>query len=125
MGANRRRIRALTQAKLVDLHWNYKCATIFRITMSGSALKARGRGDIHPADLIAALHKAGTSLRRLARANGIAESTLRNALRRSYPKAEQILARALGLSPAALWPNRQAARERRRARRRERDGAPQ
>ncbi|EMU6158091.1 helix-turn-helix domain-containing protein, partial [Yersinia enterocolitica] len=41
---------------------------------------------------------------------GLAPSTLRNALRGSYPKAEVIIANAIGVSPAVIWPSRHAVR---------------
>jgi len=73
--------------------------------------------DWHPADVIAALHKIGLSLRQLAFSNGYQGDTLRAALIRPYPRAEGIIAHSLGLPVAAIWP----ARERLRAQRRDRN----
>lgn len=46
----------------------------------------------------------------LGRANGLASRTLYAALKTDYPKGEQIIARALGLNPEDIWPNRIAQR---------------
>lgn len=63
--------------------------------------------DWHPADILAALHKAGWSLRQLAATNGYRHrSGFSVALRHPYPKVEAIIARALGLGPQEIWPSR-------------------
>lgn len=63
--------------------------------------------DWHPADVIAAVRKAGWSMRQLAFANGYESSTaIAHALRRAYPKAERIIAEALGIQPQEIWPSR-------------------
>lgn len=63
--------------------------------------------DWHPADILAALHKAGWSLRQLATTNGYRHcSSFSVALRHPYPKVEAIIARALGLRPQEIWPSR-------------------
>jgi Ner family transcriptional regulator len=69
--------------------------------------------DWHPADVVAAIRKAGSSIRRLSLAHGFAEGSLRVALNRQWPNAEQILAEAIGLRPHQIWPSRY-----------ERDGRP-
>lgn len=73
---------------------------------------------MHPADIIAALRKRGWSLRRLSVHYGYSPESLKEALRRSYPKAERLIALAIGLRPEHVWPSRYAARavRRRRAR---------
>lgn len=63
--------------------------------------------------LIAELHRRGLSLRALSFRNGYARNTLLDALDRSYPKAEAIIAKALGLHPAKIWPSRYARRRKR------------
>lgn len=64
-------------------------------------------GDWHPADVVAALRKAGWSLSQLCLHHGYSErSALSVALRRPYPKAEKLIAAALGLQPATIWPSR-------------------
>ncbi|AKE60108.1 helix-turn-helix domain-containing protein [Citrobacter farmeri] len=65
----------------------------------------------HPADIIAALHKRGTSLAALSRQAGLASSTLANTLTRPWPKGEWLIARALHLHPSAIWPGRYAGQE--------------
>lgn len=67
--------------------------------------------DWHRADVVAALHKKGWSLRELSRQHSLSAGTLKTALDRPYPKAEGIIAAALGLSPADIWPERCAQRD--------------
>ncbi|MCI4031318.1 helix-turn-helix domain-containing protein [Dickeya dianthicola] len=62
--------------------------------------------DWHPADIIAALKKRGTTLAAVSRNAGLASSTLANALTRHWPKGEKLIAEALGVSPAEIWPSR-------------------
>ncbi|KAA6045654.1 transcriptional regulator [Pantoea sp. Bo_7] len=62
--------------------------------------------DWHPADIIAALRKRGTSLAALSRAAGLCSSTLANALSRPWPKGEWLIAMALEVHPAEIWPSR-------------------
>lgn len=64
----------------------------------------------HNADIIAALHKKGFSLRQLSIRSGLNPTTLRSALDRPYPKAEKIIAKALGLSVSDIWPEREQKR---------------
>lgn len=66
--------------------------------------------DWHRADVIAALHKQGWSLRQLAIAHNIHPSTLKSALEKSYPKSERIIASAIGVRPEEIWPTRFATR---------------
>jgi Ner family transcriptional regulator len=62
--------------------------------------------DWHRADIVAALHKAGWSLRELSRQNGLSAGTLKTALDVPYLKAEGIIASALNLAPETIWPSR-------------------
>lgn len=63
--------------------------------------------DWHPADVKAALHKAGWTLTALAAEYGLSSSnTLSKALTYSYPVAEKRIADALGLHPKDIWPSR-------------------
>lgn len=80
------------------------------------ARKANRARDWHGADVIAALHKSGQSLRQLSLSHGYSADTLGAALVRSYPKAERIIAEALNLPISAIWPERVRIREARRAR---------
>ncbi|EJH7015976.1 helix-turn-helix domain-containing protein [Salmonella enterica] len=62
--------------------------------------------DWHPADIIAALRKRGTSMAALSRDAGLSSSTLGNALYRHWPKGEKLIAKALGVTPEQIWPSR-------------------
>lgn len=63
--------------------------------------------DWHPADVVAEVRKAGWSLQQLGIENGYTHrSSLALALRKPYPKAEKIIADALGKSPQDIWPSR-------------------
>ncbi|MCW7550676.1 helix-turn-helix domain-containing protein [Photorhabdus sp. APURE] len=62
--------------------------------------------DWHPADIIAALKKQGTNLATVSRKAGLASSTLNNALRRPWPRGEELIATELGLNPSDIWPSR-------------------
>lgn len=62
--------------------------------------------DWHPADIIAALHKRGTSMAKLSRQAGLASSTLANVLTRPWPKGEWLIAAALDRHPSDIWPGR-------------------
>lgn len=64
------------------------------------------RRDMHPADILAAFKKRKTSLAALSRQAGLNSGTLANALKRPWPKGEFIIAAALGVHPAAIWPSR-------------------
>lgn len=77
---------------------------------TAKAPKKASREDWHPADVVATLRKAGWSITQLALAHGYAsKSALGNALRVPYPKAERIIARALGREPMEIWPSRYTA----------------
>lgn len=62
--------------------------------------------DWHPADIIAGLRKKGTTLAAVSRETGLASSTLANALTKRWPKGKKLIAEALGVSPAEIWPSR-------------------
>jgi len=62
--------------------------------------------DWHPADIIAGLRKRGTTLAAVSRKEGLASSTLANALKKRWPKGEKLIAQALGVPPAEIWPSR-------------------
>nr|WP_253283077.1 helix-turn-helix transcriptional regulator [Cedecea davisae] len=63
--------------------------------------------DWHPADILAALKKKGTSLAAVSRKAGLASSTLANALTRHWPKGERLIAEEIGVAPEQIWPSRQ------------------
>lgn len=73
--------------------------------------------DWHRADIVAALHKANLSLRALSQANGLSAGALNNALDRPWPKAERIIADAIGVEPSVIWPSRYERRQCKRERR--------
>ena len=62
--------------------------------------------DWHRIDIVAALHKRGVTMRGLSDNAGLKPDTLKNALHRSYPKGERIIADALDMEPATIWPSR-------------------
>lgn len=62
--------------------------------------------NMHRADIIAALRKKGLSLSKLGRDNNLSPYTLKNALDKPYPKAEKIIANAIGVDPKLIWPER-------------------
>lgn len=64
-------------------------------------------GDWHPADIKAALEKAGWTLRRLSFHHGYKSgTTLKNALHTRWPRGQRLIAEALGIDPAVIWPSR-------------------
>ncbi|MFQ5510120.1 MAG: helix-turn-helix domain-containing protein [Leptospirillia bacterium] len=71
-----------------------------------TTLAALTAPDWHPADIVAALRKVGTSLRKLSIANGYAPHTVKAALNKPYPNGERIIADALGVHPMEIWPSR-------------------
>jgi Ner family transcriptional regulator len=64
------------------------------------------RADWHPADVLAALKKRGQSLAGLSVAHGYHPTAAGKALKRPWPAVEAIIAGALGLAPADIWPSR-------------------
>lgn len=60
----------------------------------------------HNAYIVAALHAGGTSLRKLSAEKGYSPTTLKAALHTPWPKAEQIIAKAIGEKPQHIWPDR-------------------
>ncbi|ELM1061166.1 helix-turn-helix domain-containing protein [Escherichia coli] len=62
--------------------------------------------DWHPADIIAGLRKQRTSLADVSRSAGLASATLANALSRSWPRGEKLIADVLETSPEIICPSR-------------------
>lgn len=72
--------------------------------------------DWHPADIVAALRKAGWSVRKLSAHHGYAgPSALSNAIQKPWPKGERLIADAIGVSPEQIWPSRYAERAARKS----------
>ncbi|BAK76459.1 putative transcriptional regulator, Nlp [Pseudogulbenkiania sp. NH8B] len=74
--------------------------------MNTSHAPKKSAEDWHRADIVAALHKQGWSLRELSRQSGLSAGALNNALDRPWPKAERIIAAAIGEAPETIWPSR-------------------
>ncbi len=68
--------------------------------------KAAPPSDWHPADIQAGLKKRGWSFRKLSSAHGYSPGSIKMALRRPWPRAERIIARAIGVEPWEIWPSR-------------------
>jgi len=63
--------------------------------------------DWHPADIKAALVKAGWSFNQLGLYHGYtSKSALTGVLRNPWPKAESLIAEAIGVAPQEIWPSR-------------------
>jgi Ner family transcriptional regulator len=75
-----------------------------RIVNMGTNKATTSHEDMHPADIIAALRKRGTSLRKVAQENGY--SHIQRVLVSPWLAAEQMVAKALDTKPEALWPSR-------------------
>ena len=74
--------------------------------MHTKEVKKEALKDWHQAYISAALKEKGTNLSALSEAKGYSRNNLRNALYRSYPKAEKIIAEAIGIEPKEIWPSR-------------------
>jgi len=75
--------------------------------MATKSTKKTSREDWHPADIKAALDKAGWTLRALAAHHGVkAASTFSHTFERSYPLNEKRIADAIGVAPQEIWPSR-------------------
>lgn len=63
--------------------------------------------DWHPADIVAALHKAGYTLAKLAEKYDLKSGqSFSHAMRRSLPASEKRIADVLGIHPKTIWPSR-------------------
>lgn len=76
------------------------------MTLSHSPTFLPFQQDWHTADIIAALHKKGTSLAAESRAAGLSSSTLANALTRPWAKGERLISLAIGVPAETIWPSR-------------------
>ena len=72
-------------------------------------------GDWHNADIVAALHKRGWTVRGLSRHHGYKSGNqLTVAIARPWPKGERLIADAIGVPPETIWATRYAKRSARR-----------
>lgn len=58
----------------------------------------------HREDIIAAVRKKGSTLRRLGREHGFAKFTVNNCLTKRFPNAHEVVAAYLGVSRGEIWP---------------------
>ncbi len=68
--------------------------------------------DWHPADVLAALKKRGKTLAGLSTQHGYHPTAAGKALKRRWPAMETIIAEALDLAPADIWPSRYSGEKR-------------
>lgn len=74
--------------------------------MNDTESNPTGPVDWHPADVLAALKKRGKTLAGVSVAHGYHPTAAGKALKRSWPALEHIIAEAIGLRPAEIWPSR-------------------
>ncbi len=77
-----------------------------KITTSLDSPKKPASKDWHRADIVAAVHKRGTTFQRLSISLGYNDGVLRNALNYPAPKYERLIAEFLGTTPQKIWPSR-------------------
>lgn len=65
-----------------------------------------GSSDWHPWDIKAALGKKGYSMTRVGVENGYHKVSPFDALRKSWPAMERIIADIIGVEPWVIWPSR-------------------
>jgi Ner family transcriptional regulator len=74
----------------------------------------------HPERIKAAIRMRGKSLSELSRQHGLNDHACHFALRKQWPRVEQVIADFLGVKPWVLWPDRYTSEQRPRGPRRER-----
>lgn len=74
--------------------------------VANATAKKTSQEDWHPADIKAALNKAGWTMTALAATHGINRATISNVFLRSYPLNERRIADAIGVDPHVIWPSR-------------------
>jgi Ner family transcriptional regulator len=87
------------------IDWSHKHKIVFMIAAMNTN-KGVNVGDWHPADVVAALRKGGTSLRKVGLAHGYKQ--IQNVLTRPWWVVEQLVAKELGLKAEQIWPTRYA-----------------
>lgn len=78
---------------------------MIRMSKANTPKKA-SPGDWHPADIVAALHKRGITLRKLGAAHGITGRAVTHALRERNLPSERRIAEAIGIPAQNIWPSR-------------------
>jgi Ner family transcriptional regulator len=86
------------------------CSPNHRKLSNSTSSTQKNRRGLAGADIVAAVRKAGWSLRKLSIKAELSPGALNNALDRSWPKAERIIAAAIGVEPETIWPSRYARR---------------
>ena len=76
------------------------------MSLAYTQMTAPPKKDWHPADVVAGLRKRGWSLRRLSAHHGYMPTVLKNALHKPWPKAERLIAEAIGVPAPVIWPSR-------------------
>lgn len=66
----------------------------------------RPAADWHKQDILAAVRKKKKSLYALSRESGLSSGTLANALIKTWPRGEEIIANVIGVPPEKIWPSR-------------------
>lgn len=69
-------------------------------------LKKASRQDWHPADVVAALHKRGLTLRKVAEKCSVSPPAVIKALRERNLPSERRIAEAIGIPASDIWPSR-------------------
>lgn len=68
--------------------------------------KKASPGDWHPADIVAALHKRGLTLRKVAERCEVSPPAVIKALRERNLPSERRIAEAIGIPAHHIWPSR-------------------
>ena len=77
-----------------------------RVTTKIDPLNKPAPRDWHKADIKCALEKRGYTFFRLSRLNGYADTSIQMVIHHPWPKAERIVAAAIGVPPQQIWPSR-------------------
>jgi Ner family transcriptional regulator len=99
-------------------HGNYFAHNMARRKESiGAAPSARNAAGWTKEFIICCLHERGITLRGLDRDFGYCPNTIQFALRKPWEKAERIIAKAIGVPPETIWPERYRSRRARASQR--------
>jgi len=78
--------------------------------------RATRGGDWDPADIVAALRKKGWSVRGLSVHHDYRSGVLSDAIRRRWPRGQELIAEAIGVPAEKIWPSRYIAKDTKRRR---------